>query len=174
MNKKQFALVLFCLIQFCIPGKAQDSSTIRIQDLTSLLGCWQGSITYLDYRSGKAFSMPAQLKIINEPGSELFFFFNIYPDEPKANSKDSFLLSTDGKKLNEETVHSVKRSSGNHTEFITEILAKDGNDNKPALLRYTYLISQTHFTRRKDVKFVGTTSWIRRNEFKYTRMNCIE
>ena len=37
------------------------TKSVEINDFTNLIGCRDGSLTYLDYASNKPFSMPAQM-----------------------------------------------------------------------------------------------------------------
>jgi hypothetical protein len=165
--------ILYCMLLVLPTGTllAQDSTRINAKDLQLLTGCWSGSITYLDYTSGKAFSMPAKLQIA-EPTANEFVLSNIYPEEPKANGNDTLTISADGRSINEEMLKSVKIDPSGETVIITEKLGKDGNDNKPALLRHIYSMSKTHLVIRKEVQFVGTQPWVKRNEFSYARVNC--
>jgi hypothetical protein len=45
----------------------------------------------------------------------------------------------------------------------------DTDDQKKAQIKYTYLISLTHFSIQKEVRFENTTHWIKRNEYHYQR-----
>lgn len=169
---KKTAILLWLLIFFLV-GYSQDTSKISLKELQpALTGCWKGTITYLDYTSGKSFSMPAELKIEQQSSPDLFLFQNFYPEEPKANSIDSFYISADGKKWNDELVTTFKRTSNGDINLITEKMGKDGNDDKAAILRYSYTLTKNTFTRRKDVQFVGTSNWLKRNEFSYSKMPC--
>jgi hypothetical protein len=49
--------------------------------------------------------------------------------------------------------------------MITEIDGNDGNDNKKAILRHTYIFNSNTYSIIKDVKFEGTDKWIKRNEY---------
>ena len=64
---------------------------------------------------------------------------------------------------------SRKLLADGYVQIITEVNGKDGNDNKNALLRKTYTFNKNSFTTRKDIMFEGTTEWIKRHEYIYTR-----
>ena len=49
--------------------------------------------------------------------------------------------------------------------MITEVGGNDGNDNKKAILRHTYILKSNTYSIIKDVKFEGTDKWIKRNEY---------
>ena len=81
--------------------------------------------------------------------SNVFIFLNLYPDEPKATSSDTLTISNSGKMVNNETVKSKRKLGNGNTEIITELLGKDGNDNKPALIRTTYTVGKNIYTNIK-------------------------
>ena len=56
-----------------------------------MIGKWTGSLTYLDYSSGKSFSMPANVEI-SESGTKNLIFDYKYPNEPKANVADTITI----------------------------------------------------------------------------------
>jgi hypothetical protein len=52
--------------------------------------------------------------------------------------------------------------------LITEFKDVDGNDKKPAIIRHKYQLEGNNFIIRMDVKFIGTTNWINRHEYRFT------
>jgi hypothetical protein len=64
-----------------------------------------------------------------------------------------------------------KHTSDGGYKFITEIEGNDGNDNKKAILRHTYILTSNTYAIIKEVKFEGTDKWIKRNEYQLTRMD---
>ena len=40
-----------------------NAQSFQIKDLAASTGSWQGKLTYLDYSSGKPYTMPANIKI---------------------------------------------------------------------------------------------------------------
>jgi hypothetical protein len=54
--------------------------------------------------------------------------------------------------------------------MITEVDGNDGNDNKKAVIRHTYLLKSNAFSIIKEVKFEGTDKWIKRNEYQLNRI----
>ena len=149
--------------------KAQRKLKTSIGDLETLSGSWNGSLTYLDYSSGKPYTMPANLVIKQMGKSAKYSFSNIYPNEPSANFTDTVALSSDGKLFDGKLITSRQKTTNGDVEFITEDLGKDGNENKPAKIRLTYTFNQNSFSKRKDIQFVGETGWIKRHEYLYMR-----
>lgn len=144
-----------------------QSHVLTIADLKNVVGCWQGTLTYLDYTTNKPFSMSANLVIKRIGMTKSFSFQNIYPKEPEANSTDTISISKGGKFLNKEVVRSKRKLLDGSLEIISELLGEDGNDNKKAKFRFTYLIGPKMYMHKKEVQFAGSTEWILRHEYKY-------
>lgn len=68
-----------------------------IEDFRLLNGSWQGSLTYLDYTTGKPYTMSADIEVKQLDKTNKFIFSYIYPDERDANSADTISISADGK-----------------------------------------------------------------------------
>jgi hypothetical protein len=148
---------------------AQISFKTIQKDFDKLAGTWEGSLTYLDYSSGKPYAMPANLEVKRIDNTSKLVFSNIYPNETSANSVDTISISTDGKYIDKELVKSRRKLPSGDIEIITEEFGKDGNDNKPATFRYTYTFGPTTYKNRKDVQFTGETVWINRHEYSYKK-----
>ncbi|RYG06800.1 MAG: hypothetical protein EOO07_28575 [Chitinophagaceae bacterium] len=134
-----------------------------------LIGEWHGSLTYLDYSSGKPYTMPANIQIRLSNNAKDLIIANIYPNEPKANSVDTLKISGNGKMINRETITSVYNLKSGSKQIITEYNGKDGNDNKPAVIRHTYTFDKNRYSNQKDVQFDGEKTWIKRHEYSYTK-----
>ncbi len=148
---------------------AQTSTKVTPKDFQLFVGNWKGTLTYLDYSSHKQYTMPADINISQLKKSNVFIFSNLYPDEPKANSTDTLIISHNGKMINNEIVKSKQKPDNGDTKIITGFLGKDGNDNMPALIRITYTVGKNIYTNIKEVQFVGQNEWIKRHEYSYTR-----
>jgi hypothetical protein len=152
-----------------ITGAIALSTTVNVKDFKPAFGKWSGTITYLDYTSGKPFTMPANVTISKnkKDGQQLILAFE-YPREPKANGNDTLVISADGTMIDDTKLVSKKEQTGS-LQIITEKDGVDGNDNKKALIRYVYTVSKRSFIKRKEVKFEGEEKFIMRNEFKMSR-----
>ncbi|MBX9784192.1 MAG: DoxX family protein [Chitinophagaceae bacterium] len=148
---------------------AQNTTTVSAKDFQTIIGSWQGSLTYLDYTSGKPYTMSANLDVEQIGNSNAFRFSNSFPKEANANWTDTITISANGTMLNNEKVTSKKILADGSVVIVTEVMGADGNDNKPALLRHTYTIGRNFFSKRKDVKFVATKKWVKRHEYTYGR-----
>lgn len=169
MKKQLLLLVAISGIWISFMAFTKATFTVSAKDFKNSIGQWKGTLTYLDYTSGKPFSMPAELQISQIGKSSRYLFAIQYPDEPQANGNDTLVISADGKQIDGENVV-TKVKHGGYTIITTEQTGKDGNEQKEALIRHVYTIGKTVFVIRKDVQFTGTTEWIKRHEYSYTKV----
>ena len=148
---------------------AQTNYKTVLKDFQKISGNWKGTLTYLDYSSGKPYTMPADIDIKRIDKTNKFAFSNSYPNEKSANSIDTVIISTDGKYINKELIKARRKLPNGNVEIVTEETGIDGNDNKPATFRHTYTFGKTIYKKRKDVQFIGENEWINRHEYSYTK-----
>jgi len=160
--KNRLLIIIFLLL--CSFAKAQ---TFQVKDLSNSLGSWEGKLTYLDYSSGNPFTMLANVKISLTENKSGYIMGYEYPKEPQANSKDTTYVID--KFFGKDKIADFKKESNGDFRLVTEIMGEDGNDNKKAILRHTYLLKSTTYSIIKEVKFEGSDSWIKRNEYLLTR-----
>lgn len=165
---KRYLPLSILLLNTIFCGAQNNFKSIQ-KDFKKLSGSWSGSLTYLDYKSGKPYTMPADLEVKRLGKNEQFLFSNIYPNEKNANSTDTISISKDGKFIGKEVVKSRRKLFTGDIEIITEESGKDGNDNKPATFRHIYTLGSSTYTNRKDVQFTGETRWINRHEYTYKK-----
>lgn len=146
-----------------------QNKRVNTKDFEQIIGQWKGKLMYLDYQTNKPYEMPANVEISQIGHSTQFKCFNTYPNESSANSIDTLRVDDNGLKINAEEVKSKKKLRNGVLEIVTEIEGKDGNDNKPALMRHTYLLGKKIFEIKKEVMFTGTTHWILRHTYSYAR-----
>lgn len=161
-------LILLFLI-FGISSLVFADAKIKTKDLQILTGAqWSGNLIYLDYGTNKQVSIPSNLTVTQSKEDKLSWIFEYkYPDEPKADSKDTVIISKDGSLFDGEKV--IERTElGNQTlKIVTE---KSGTDNdKNSLFRFTYLIGKNEFSIKKEVKNENTSDFFVRNEYKWKR-----
>ena len=153
------ALVLLCLFA--------NAQSLQVKDLANSVGSWEGNLTYLDYTSGKPFTMLANIKISLTADKKGYIMAYEYPKEPHANAKDTTAIV--GSLFGNDKIIEFKRDSADGFTLVTEVDGEDGNENKKAILRHQYLFLKNTFTITKSVKFQGTDKWIKRNEYLLTR-----
>jgi hypothetical protein len=144
-----------------------NAQTIQVKDLSGSVGTWNGTLTYLDYSTGKPFTMLANLKIGLTPDHNGYIIGYEYPKEPHANSSDTTFIV--GDQFGKDKIVEFKKTSDGGYKLITEILGNDGNENKKAILRHTYLLKSNTYSIIKEVKFEGTDKWIKRNEYRLNK-----
>ena len=167
--KYKIFLSIICCLSFYHSFSYSDS-TIRSKDFSNLVGCWEGSLTYLDYTSNKPFTMPANIIVKDFKNKKKITYSLMYPKEPGANSLDTIFISTNGRVLNNEVIQTKNSFNKDSIEIVTERSGIDGNDNKPAVIRHTYILGKRSYSIKKEVQFVGQSQWILRNEYKFVRM----
>ena len=160
--KNRLLIIVFLLL--CSFAKAQ---TFQVKDLSNSLGSWEGKLTYLDYSSGKPYTILANVKISLTENKSGYIMGYEYPKEPQANSKDTTYVID--KFFGKDKIADFKKESNGDFRLVTEIMGEDGNDNKKAILRHTYLLRSTNYSIIKEVKFEGSDKWIKRNEYSLTR-----
>jgi hypothetical protein len=162
--------LLIVLILLPVFGFTQSISSVTEKDFKPAFGKWKGSLTYLDYSSGKPYTMPANINVTKnkENKQQLILAFE-YPNEPKANGNDTLVISDDGLQIDGAVIVSKIKNSDGSIVIITDKEGVDGNDNRSATLRHIYTISKKVFSNRKEVRFKGEEKFILRNEYKMSR-----
>lgn len=164
----QIIYISLLILQISATGFAQEYYLTK-EDLKQLSGCWDGSLTYLDYSTNKPFSMPSNYNISPIEKSDNFKVVIAYPKEPEANSIDTIFITGNGNEIDGEIIKSKRVLSDKSLEIITEQKGKDGNDDKPATFKFTYLLSAENYSKKKEVKFDDGEAWIMRHEYKFKR-----
>jgi hypothetical protein len=161
------------LLQLCIfpvLGFMLLTEPVFIKDFKPVFGQWKGSLTYLDYSSGKPYSMPANVTISKDKKNDHRLILALqYPDEPKANENDTLVISNDGLQIDGAKIVSKEKTSIGLLQIITEKQGVDGNDNRKAVVKHIYTISKKVLSIRKEVRFDGEEKFIMRNEYKMNR-----
>ena len=101
------------------------------------------------------------------PVGNQFLLHNIYPNETSANSIDTLTIANNGNFIDNKRVTSRRKLPTGDIEIIADETGKDGNDDKEATFRHTYLIGKNTFKRRKDVLIEGAKALINRHEYTY-------
>jgi len=145
-----------------------NAQSFQIKNLSNSIGKWEGKLTYLDYSTGKPYTMSANIKISLTENMNGYIMGYEYPKEPKANSKDTTYIVN--KLFGKDKIVEFKKAADGGFSLVTEIVGEDGNDNKKAVLRHIYILKPNTFSIIKDVKFEGTDKWIKRNEYLLNRV----
>lgn len=125
-------------------------------DIDRLVGPgWTGTLTYRDYSSEARTTIKAALlltRIMLPPDAGARWELRVaYADEPHANSGDTIVLSTDGRRFRNATVMVRSVLADGRVQIVTE---EDGRDNdRPARIRMVYLIGERMTSFQKLVRY---------------------
>ena len=76
MKNAKFYLAFSITLFIALICNAQSNLKTTVKDLEKLSGSWQGSLTYLDYSSGKPYTMPADIEVKSINPISNFFISN--------------------------------------------------------------------------------------------------
>lgn len=149
---------------------SQPTAQARPSDFDALTGSpWTGTLTYLDYQSGKPTVLRTTLRVtrdstLSPPAWQVAIG---YPDEPKANSVEALRLSADGRTLDDEAVVERSELPGGVVRVVTQKQGQD--DGRPATLRHVYVLGAAQCSVEKRVTFPGSAESIQRNIYRWSR-----
>lgn len=125
---------------------------------------WSGNLMYINYSDGSKFTIRTTMQITLK-GDKILLDVR-YPDEPKANSKESIRITKTGSYLGNEELIKKNYDNGILT-LVTKFKGKD--NNKKAMMYKTYTISETAYIVEKEVRYMDTEERIVRNRYNYKR-----
>lgn len=162
--KKTFTIL--CAMCFIINLNAQvtiSTNDFKILDNTN----WEGTLTYIDYQSGKPTDVATSMQIIiSEKTIEQAIQ---YVWEPDKNVNSRTKIKKNGTFLgNQKVVSKIVKEDGS-MHIITTAKGKD--DGKKATLYYTYEFDSNNYKVTKEVQFTDSDERFMRNSYKYTRRN---
>jgi hypothetical protein len=160
--------MIFFVFSLLTVAAQTKNINFQISTISSSVGHWKGTLSYLDYSSANSYTMPAEIDISYTSNKAGYIIAYNYPNEPKANSTDTTYTKGSGKYFGREKVISFVKSNSRDFTLITEFDDVDGNDKKEATIRHKYKLEGNSFVIRMDVKFKGTTEWIKRHEYQFT------
>ena len=151
---------------------AQKGLTPLPTEFKSLIGCWQGTLNYSGTIIRKPYTTTAGLVVKQIGNCNKLEFLLIYTKDPGENVADTISISTNGRKINQQTIKSKRVTTEGNVEIITEVAGFDHDNNMAALIRQTYTIGKQLYTFKKQVQLQGQTDWLDRQEFTYERTPC--
>ncbi len=145
----------------------QNHRVVKESDFAKLAGKnWTGSLSYLDYSSGKMSSIPVGLNFDMPKGRKLKYAV-IYPGETQYNATETIKISKDGLRINGHAVLSKSVETDGSLLITTKHQGKD--NGKSAAIKTGYVIADNVFKITKDVKLAGSENYFRRNEYLFER-----
>lgn len=154
---------LFLFLVLILAWGYSIGQSFQVKDLLNSVGRWEGKLTYLDYSSGKPYTMLANINFDLTSDKKGYVMGYEYTKEPHENSKDTIFIIDN--LFDKEKIVEFKKDSGGGFSLVTEIVGEDGNENKKAILRHTYQLISNTYSIKKEVKFEGSDIWIKRNEY---------
>jgi len=150
-------------------GPSAGPPAVRDGDLERLSGAqWKGTLTYLDYGSNRKVSIPSNVTVTRSAGDPRAWIFAYqYPEEPRADSRDTVALSADGRSLGEQSVVERTVLPDGTLRVVTRRAGTD--DDRAATFCFTYLIGGSRASIRKEVMYEGAAEYFERNEYAWTR-----
>jgi hypothetical protein len=163
-----FALAMLVAL-FSVTSAFPQTPRVRAEDLRRLTGArWTGALVYMDYGSNREVTIRSNLTVTPTPGDESSWVFEYeYPNEPKANDKQTVKLGKGGMVIDDETVVEKASLDGGRLRIVTERRGKD--NNRDALFRFTYLIGASSFSIRKEVRPERAAEFFERNRYDWKR-----
>jgi len=125
---------------------------------------WIGNLKYVNYGDGHEVTLKTTMQIFLE-GNKILINTQ-YPDEPKANSKESIKIKKDGTYLGNEEIIEKNQEMGT-MKLVTKYRGKD--NNKSAIIYKTYTLSENEYSVEKSVDYLNSEQKIWRNRYNYKR-----
>jgi hypothetical protein len=162
-------LFILCLVMAVFSGRAQNQQpTLEPAELSLLQGTWTGNLTYLDYTSKKEVTIKAVIYGWRKNNkSRVWHVKYEYPNEPGYTSSDTYKVSSNGAMLGGLKLLEKTKLADGTLKLVLEEKGKD--DNRPATMRHTILLSANKLVITKMVRMEGETDFFRRNEYSMTR-----
>ena len=134
-------------------------------------GPWVGTLTYLDYNSGKTTTIDSSLMVRRTADDPPAWETGIgYSKEPHADSAQVVVLGDGGRTLDRQRLLSREVLANGDLVFVTEM---KGEDNKrPAMFRFEHRITAGEYSRRKMVRFedgLGDGEFFQRHVYRWKR-----
>ncbi|WP_297692239.1 hypothetical protein [uncultured Eudoraea sp.] len=161
---KTLSFLVLCLL---VTSSSFGQPRVTISDFENLNNTqWSGSLMYINYGDGKEVTLRSKMQILIE-GNKILTNIQ-YPDEPKANSRESIKIKKNGTYLDNEEIIEKKLEMGT-MKLVTRYRGKD--NNKLAVIYKTYNISENEYTVEKKVDYLNTEQKTLRNRYRYKRVS---
>jgi hypothetical protein len=162
----------------CATNKAVDGTAMTAgpavtpADIDLLTGAsWNGTLTYLDYTSGKQTTIKSSLAVTRLPprpdSATAWDMRTGYADEPQANSGETAVLARGGRVFRDATVLERTVLPDGSVRVVTE---QDGEDDlRRARFRFVYLLGRTQCSIQKLVRFTPEEAFFERHIYRWSR-----
>ena len=133
---------------------------------------WRGTLTYLDYSTGKAVMLNTALRGQMSRADRLVLQFDYEePNKSHVFGTDTLTVAPDGTRLRwDGTDFTVQARQWLPNQTLRLVLEGPGqDDNRPVLIRKTVLLSPRQLAVRKQIRLAGDTAFVQRNAYQFTR-----
>lgn len=167
MRRSVLAVALLCALSACVRTSRLTQAPPRDQLYASLIGNWQGTLEYKDYRdSSRRVTLPTQLQIVPAPDEDGLELRYTYDDGPGKIVRSVDHLHFD-RAMQQARWGGVKdstlqrfqvqdRQGGGNGEPLRVVLETDGqDDDRPARIRETFVVSAGTVHLLKETAIAG-------------------
>ena len=173
MKTKTILFLLLCVTVYAFEANGQTVVKIEESHLKELTGNWSGELTYLDYKDDKS-KISLKVRTTNSWSKPALTRRTIFtePNGKEIKSDSVLKIGDDRRSLDEDKDNwrVVKNDYDRDKKQRIIILETDGEDNnKKANLRKTIAIGKNQYSITKEVRYEGTSDYIFRNEFRFSR-----
>lgn len=174
MHTILFSSILLCLCLNFAAFAQTAKAKLNADQLQTLSGSWEGTLTYLDYQNDKS-KVTLKVKSVNQwlaPNLSRDVIFT-EPNGKEIKSAAVTTVANDGKNITEDklTWAVIKNAFDKKKKERTVVYEARGEDNdKPADLRKTLVIRQDEYTVTKTVRYQNTAEYFVRNEFRFLKV----
>ncbi len=155
------------LVLATIFGQLHAQNTLTKADLEQLDNTsWEGEIMYVNYGDGKEVYLPTTLQV-KIKGRKIIMNTQ-YTNESSANGTGVIEISKDGTWLGEEKI--IEKITGPNRELTIVTSFEGYDDERPAKLFKTYLITPNSFSITKKVFYENSDEPLIRNKYTYSKL----
>ena len=149
-----------------IAATSLAQSTVSINDFEIINNTnWKGTLTYLDYQSGKPVPVSTTMQIrVTDKAIEQDIQ---YTWEPNKNVRAKTKIKKNGRYLGKQKVISKIIKEDGTVLLLTSYVGKD--DNKKATMFFTYEFNNNNYKVTKEVQFDGSNERFMRNNYNYKK-----
>ena len=166
-NLKSLPFLFVFLMGLLSFQSAKGQVSISLDDFKVLNNTsWEGTLTYLDYQSGKLTPIATTMQMrITDKAIETDLQYTWEPDK---NVQVKTRIRKNGTHLGKQKVISKTQKEDGTMHLMTSSEGKD--DNRKATLYYTYEFSIDGYHVTKEVQFEGSNERFLRNKYDYKKI----
>ncbi|MCC3153501.1 hypothetical protein Q3A66_11730 [Hymenobacter sp. BT770] len=141
-------------------------------ELSEAMGQWQGSLTYLDYSSGKTVKLNTTMRgEMAGPNQLLLHFDYEEPNKRHVLGTDTLTLARDGAHMRwDKSDFTIQAKQWLPEQTLRLVLEGPGqDDNRPATIRKTITLGRHQFYVKKEVSFSNGQASLQRHEYQFNR-----